>query len=152
MCSSDLLNSIYLQAPHITKPTDILDFLVYCQSWFEMISHHHDKEEELFFPAIQKFTGDEKIMCENIEGHKAFHSGLEEFGKFTYEKTSETYDARELKRIVDGFAGVFEKHMRDEIDSLLALEEYGEELFKAYNEMEAAIISSADKVSTRTLC
>lgn len=95
--------------------------------------------------------GDERVMYENIEGHKAFHSGLEEFGKFTYEKTPETYDARELKRIVDGFAGPFEKHMREEIDSLLALEDYGDELLRAYNEMEAAIIGSADKVSRPTL-
>ena len=141
------LNSIYLQSPRVTLPKDVSDFLIYCQSWFEMISHHHDKEEELFFPAIEKFTGDSKVMCDNFEGHKAFHSGLEAFGKFCYEKTPESYNAGELREIIDKFKDPFEKHMREEIGSLLALEKYGDELLKAYNEMEAAIIGSADKVS-----
>jgi hypothetical protein len=116
-----------------------------------MVSHHHDKEEELFFPAIEKFTGDPKVMCDNIEGHKAFHSGLVAFGKFCYEKTPESYDAEELRALVDKFKGPFETHMREEIRTLLALEEYGEELLKAYNKMETAIIGSADKVSSYSL-
>ena len=117
-----------------------------------MVSHHHDKEEKLFFPAIEKFTGDPKVMCDNIEGHKAFHSGLEAFGKFCYEKTPESYDAKELRVLVDGLRVPFETHMREEIETLLALEEeYGEELLKAYNELETAIIESSDKVSSHSL-
>lgn len=73
------------------------------------------------------------------------------FGKFCYEKTPESYDAEELRALVDKFKGPFETHMREEIRTLLALEEYGEELLKAYNKMETAIIGSADKVSSYSL-
>lgn len=83
------LNAIYLQANGISKPQDISDFLVYCQTWFEMLSHHHDTEEELFFPAIAKYTGEEDIMESNIAGHAAFHDGLGRFGKYTYGATPE---------------------------------------------------------------
>jgi hypothetical protein len=143
------LNSIYLQAPHVTNLTDIADFLTYCQAWFEMVTHHHDKEEEQFFPAIARYTGDERIMCENIDGHKHFHEGLKRFGKYVYGDMDEgNFDAGVLKGIIDGFKEPFERHMRQEIESLLRLERFGgEELLKAYNEMEASIIATSDKVS-----
>ena len=63
----------------------------------------------------------------------------------------ESYDAKELRALVDRLKGPFETHMREEIGTLLALEEYGEELLKAYNELETAIIGSANKVSSHSL-
>lgn len=85
------MNAIYLQAPGISQATDISDFLIYCQCFFEMISHHHDKEEELFFPAIAQYTGDPDIMETNISAHAAFHSGLVRFGKYVKETTPEYF-------------------------------------------------------------
>lgn len=141
------LNAIYLQAPFIRLPNDVSDFLVYCQCWFEMVSHHHDKEEEMFFPAIAKYSNDKGIMDANIEGHKAFHEGLEKFGTYAHTTKFDNYDGLELRKLIDGFASPFESHMRDEINSLLALDkDNGEKLLKAFKEFENAIVATADKV------
>lgn len=83
------INAIYLQATGISQPQDIFDFLVYCQCFFEMVSHHHDKEEELLFPAIVEYTGEAHIMKSNVAAHAEFHGGLERLGKFAYETTPE---------------------------------------------------------------
>jgi len=119
------LNAVYLQAPFIQLPKDVSDFLVYCQCWFEMVSHHHDAEESLFFPAIAAYSRQESIMEGNIEGHKAFHDGLARFGEYVYASKPDDYDGMELRKLIDVFAESFERHMRDEIKSLLALEKYG---------------------------
>lgn len=116
-----------------------------------MVSHHHDSEEKLFFPAIAAYSGVENVMEDNIKAHAAFHEGLQRFREFVHSSEPEAFDGRALKRLIDSFAGPFEKHMREEIDSLLGLEKYGEdELLKAYNSFEAAIISTSDKVFPRS--
>ena len=141
------LNAIYLQAPFVKLPQDVANFLVYCQCWHEMVSHHHDLEEKLFFPAIATYSGVENIMEDNIKGHAAFHAGLEKFGILAHLAKPETFNGMELKNLIDSFAEPFERHMRDEIDSLLTLEKHGgDELLKAFNIFEAAIINSSDKV------
>jgi hypothetical protein len=61
----------------------------------------------------------------------------------------DNYDGQELRKLVDGLAEPFEKYMRDEIKSLLALEKYGrDELLKAFNVFEKAIVDMVDKVCT----
>ncbi|KAK3896594.1 hemerythrin HHE cation binding domain-containing protein [Staphylotrichum tortipilum] len=60
------LNSIYLQAPHI-QPADTKPF-----------ANHHDGEEAMFFPAVEKMTGEPGVMDTNIKQQKRFHDGLEQ--------------------------------------------------------------------------
>jgi hypothetical protein len=40
------LNAIYNQAGNVTSPTEVRDFLTFCQIWLEVIQHHHSLEEE----------------------------------------------------------------------------------------------------------
>lgn len=54
-----------------------------------MVSHHHDKEEELLFPAIAEYTGKPDIMEGNVAAHAEFHGGLERLGRFAYEMKPE---------------------------------------------------------------
>jgi hypothetical protein len=60
-------NSIFLQAPHV-KPEDYSDFINYSMCWLNLIRSHHDGEERLIFPEIEKATGD-ACMQENVKQH-----------------------------------------------------------------------------------
>src|SRR6266498_790951 len=78
------LNAIYLQSTSI--PTrDVPDFLTYCQSWYEAVQHHHDSEENMFFPRLEEVTSKESLMDVNVDQHKAFHDKLETWGKKCYD-------------------------------------------------------------------
>ncbi|CZR62089.1 uncharacterized protein PAC_11986 [Phialocephala subalpina] len=136
------LNAIYLQAPNISKdsPTDIRDFILFCQVFHESVSHHHDYEESTFFPSIEEYTKEKGIMETSMRQHEAFHAGLEEFGEYVYGVGVEEWDAKRLLGIVDGFGEALQLHLRDEIETLLGLEKYGgDKLQKAWDELEAKI-------------
>jgi hemerythrin-like domain-containing protein len=62
-------NSIYLQAPKL-KPGDVPDFLHYCQAWHETVKGHHESEEGVLFPEIEKATGVKGIMDGDVEEHR----------------------------------------------------------------------------------
>lgn len=61
-------NSIYLQATRV-RPEDVADFLHYCSAWYMMIKGHHDGEEEVYFPGIEKATGVKGIMDSEVHEH-----------------------------------------------------------------------------------
>lgn len=63
------LNSIYLQAPHL-KPSDHSSFISYCKCWAQLLNEHHDMEESVFFPEIERITGKVEIMDVNVEQHR----------------------------------------------------------------------------------
>lgn len=61
-------NSIYLQATRV-RPEDVADFLHYCLAWYMMLKGHHDGEEEVYFPGIEKATGVKGIMDSEVHEH-----------------------------------------------------------------------------------
>lgn len=61
-------NSIYLQATHV-RPADVPDFLNYCSAWHMTLKGHHDAEEEVYFPGIEKATGVKGIMDSEVHEH-----------------------------------------------------------------------------------
>ena len=61
-------NSIYLQAPRII-PADVPDFVNYCLTWYEEVKGHHDSEEIVLFPLIEKGTGVKGIMDGDLAEH-----------------------------------------------------------------------------------
>lgn len=44
--------------------------------------HHHDAEEKEFFPSIETISGVEGLMEQNVEQHRAFTPGFEQFEKY----------------------------------------------------------------------
>lgn len=147
------LNAIYLQATGVKQAADIADFLILCQSWWEALHHHHSMEEELFFPVIEEYTGEKGIMEINVSQHAAFEAGLEQFRRYVFDITPETYDGKKLKEVIDGFGLVLSKHLKEEISSLLALEKFGgDKLLKTYKDMEGKAINAiTDKVCIRCI-
>lgn len=61
-------NSIYLQATHV-RSVDVPDFLNYCSAWHMTLKGHHDAEEEVYFPGIEKATGVKGIMDSEVDEH-----------------------------------------------------------------------------------
>ncbi|KAK2782264.1 hypothetical protein FQN52_000997 [Onygenales sp. PD_12] len=117
------LNAIYLQAEHVLEQSDVRDFLLFCKIWVEILDHHHDLEEAIFFTQIEEKTGNKGLMATNIEQHRIFHEGLESFIEYlnSAEKDLRMYDGKALKGYIDGFASALVTHLHDEIPTLITL-------------------------------
>lgn len=121
------LNSICIQAPNITQPADVADFMLYVKAWGDSVHHHHSGEETLFFPQIEALAREAGIvgfMDKNLDQHHLFEPKLQETIKYTQEVRAGTkkYSSVELLALVDGFAPILTQHLHDEVESLLGLE------------------------------
>jgi hypothetical protein len=115
------LNAIYQQAPYISNAADIKDFLTLLGHLHDMILHHHDVEEERFFPALEALAGNTGKMAENVAQHRAFEAGLAAIDKYARNTNPENYDSAKLRSLIDDFAPTLREHLTDEIPTLLAL-------------------------------
>ncbi|KAF1985214.1 hypothetical protein K402DRAFT_357706 [Aulographum hederae CBS 113979] len=139
------LNSIYLQAPHIplSDPATIRDFLAYCQCWCESMHHHHDAEEQDFFPSIEQITEIKGLMERNVEQHRAFTPGFERFQEYARTCTPQEYDGQKLRSLVEDFAQPLTRHLYDEIDTLRALDMYDSgRIRQAYRQFEKLLMAT----------
>jgi hemerythrin-like domain-containing protein len=118
------LNSIYQQGAFVTTPIDVSDFLFYCTAWVKTVEHHHNAEETVLFPELEKFTNNADIMKENKEQHEVFLAGLTDFEHYATNTTSDTYRWDDAKAKLDAFAPALIKHLREEIPTLLSLKDY----------------------------
>ena len=125
------LNSIYLQAPHI-KPEDAKAFCHYMQLWYTWLHAHHESEEAILFPGIERLSGETDIMEANVAQHRAFAEGLEAFGKHcdTLIVGTETFNGERVVELIDRFGTNLTQHLTEEIDTLLGLQRFGEEKMK----------------------
>ena len=133
------INGIYLQAPHV-KPEDVKSFLGYAYCFYDLMDVHHRGEEANIFPAIERMAGVPGLMAKNVEQHHEFHPGLEEYG--TYLKQcmdgKEAFDGKHLVGIIDRFGKSLTDHLREEIPTLVGLEQYSkgrEEEMKGLEDM-----------------
>ncbi|KAL8785858.1 MAG: hypothetical protein Q9195_008453 [Heterodermia aff. obscurata] len=139
------LNSIYLQATHIPREDlgTTRDFLTYCQCWGESMHHHHDAEEEVFFPSIEVISGVQGIMEHNIEQHRAFTPGFDLFQEYSRTCLPKDYDGQKIKSLIEGFAGPLTQHLHDEIGTLRDLDKYdSERIRKAYKRLEKSLMAT----------
>jgi len=122
------LNSIYLQAPHIT-PADEKAFLSYISGWHLVVRVHHKNEETDFFPAVEELAGEKGIMEGNVAQHHAFEGGLEKLKAYVDAVVAgkEKYNGERVVALVDEFGEVLMQHLEDEIETLLGLRKYGAE-------------------------
>lgn len=123
------LNSIYLQAPHIT-PADEKPFCRYVLGWYNLLHSHHSGEEADFFPTVENMTGVKGLMDNNVDQHKAFHDGMDSLKAFADAVVAdkEKYDASRLVALIDDFGPALTQHLGDEIPTILSLRQYGEKM------------------------
>ncbi|KAK3716324.1 hypothetical protein LTR37_006474 [Vermiconidia calcicola] len=139
------LNSIYLQAPRIPRKDldTIRDFLTYCQCWCESMHHHHDAEEAEFFPSIERIAKSPGLMTRNVEQHRAFTPGFEAFQEYASTCRAEDYDGQRLRSLIEDFAEPLTRHLRDEIDTLRALDVYDSgSIRQAYERLEKLLMAT----------
>ncbi|KAF2430680.1 hypothetical protein EJ08DRAFT_216005 [Tothia fuscella] len=130
-CILHVLNCVYNQAPHVTSPKDIKDLLHLVKLWHDELEHHHQTEEQCFFPAIERLSGEKGVMEGNIDQHHRFEPGLEALKKYALETRIEEYNAGDLRAIIDNFGDILQTHLNDEIDTLLDLKHYDSGELKA---------------------
>ncbi|KAB5542425.1 hemerythrin HHE cation binding domain-containing protein [Coniochaeta sp. 2T2.1] len=141
------LNSIYLQAQHVADK-DVKPFLGYASCFYDLLSVHHKGEEEDLFPQIEKMAGKTGIMDQNVEQHRMFHDGLEEYNAYIRLclNSPDNYDGGKLVRIIDSFGPALAQHLAAEITTILELAKYG----KKMDELEKLFAAWAEK-DTRQL-
>ncbi|KAF4977381.1 hypothetical protein FDECE_18364 [Fusarium decemcellulare] len=123
------INSIYNQAINVgTRGTDKdkLDFANYAHQWGEMLKEHHETEETLVFPEIEKLTEAPGLMGDSVTEHHAFHEGLVQYQEYLDQvRNGKTeYDGEKFKVIIDSFVPTMQHHLAHEIEALLQLEKY----------------------------
>ncbi|KAL2800169.1 hypothetical protein BJX66DRAFT_350929 [Aspergillus keveii] len=120
------LNSIYLQANHITIQQDISDFLFFINAWATWVSHHHELEEETMFPGFERVLGIEGLLQSNVDQHHTFQPALQEL--LVYSETTQPggYRSEDVRGLFEKFAPAFREHLSDEIESLLSMQRYAE--------------------------
>jgi len=123
------LNSIYLQAPHIT-PKDEYAFCQYTLMWHKLLHTHHTGEETDFFPHIEELSGEKGLMAGNVEQHHAFHDGLEALVEYVRAVSAkkEKYDGAKITKMIDDFGKALTTHLADEIPTIDGLRKYADKL------------------------
>jgi hemerythrin-like domain-containing protein len=151
------LNSIYLQAPHVSNPTDIADFLLYTQSWADTVHHHHSLEEQLFFPAMKDLAVaagiEASVMEANVEQHHAFEPKVQGMLQWVtaVRDGKKEWNAKVLVGLIDAFAETLTQHLHDEIETLIRLEPCdGEAVKKTMGEVATEGAKTADPVCQMT--
>lgn len=85
-------------------------------------------------------------MKQNHAEHRLFHHGLEEVSKYARATEPSKYKSEDLLAILDGFAQPLATHLRNEIDSILRMQEYSSEIaVKIFTEGVQKSMDGADK-------
>lgn len=127
------INAIYNQASGVAtrgNPQDKLDFANFAHQWGLMISEHHHVEEAVLFPEINEMTKTPGLMDANVDEHKLFHAGLDEFLEYlkTVKEGENDFNGEKLRAIVDGFMPQLRDHLENEIDTLIGLSKWDKEI------------------------
>ena len=146
-------NTLYLQAPYIppSSATLVADFFTYCTCWCALVAVHHKHEEEFLFSAFEERIPAAKGILEvNVGQHDSFHAELKPFEEYCTEALARkvAFSAKEILQRIDAMAPALLKHLREEIPTLMAMQEggSGEEVLKIHEEFEKRVRSRLDVV------
>lgn len=133
------LNSIFLQAPLLQAPLlpdlastsphpynaeDIKDLLFFTRAIPKSLSHHHNLEERILFPALAALPGvPTTLLKEPVDQHNAFHDGIEELDAYCAKHIVDPDSHRweDMESIIDSFAPALTHHLCAETPLLLSL-------------------------------
>lgn len=141
------LNALYNQCLGVqTSTSDVSDFLLFGQVFYETLHHHHQLEETFFFPELEKMTDVKGLMDRNVQEHKDFEEGLEQFREYVFKTNADAYDGMTLKAILDNLGPTLEKHLHGEIKTLLDLSLYdSQKLLDLWGRAEKIAKTTQDK-------
>ncbi|KAJ9148895.1 Hemerythrin HHE cation binding domain-containing protein [Pleurostoma richardsiae] len=143
------INSIYLQCVNVERsPAVIPDFVNFAACWGSLLHEHHEAEETMMFPSMEKLAGVTGLMDANVDQHRAFHGGLEAYEGYlsSVKEGKEKYDGQKLRGLIDSFMPVLRQHLHDEIDTLVKLSQYEDKADwdKWFKDLQAEILKKAN--------
>ncbi|PVI03114.1 hypothetical protein DM02DRAFT_612477 [Periconia macrospinosa] len=123
------LNSIYLQAPHVSKQ-DRADFISYATCWYEFTSNHFRNEAESIIPTVEAKCGEKGVLDQDLKEHEVFADGFNEYKNYlaTVASTPADFDGKKLVSVIDSFAPEMMKHLRKQIPRMLELARFGDKI------------------------
>ena len=105
--------------------------------------HHHDAEEQQFFPDIESISGVQGLMKRNVEQHRAFTPGFDLFQDYSRTCPLEDYEGQRVRSLIESFAEPLTLHLHEEIDTLRALDVYDSgRVRKAYQRLEKVLMAT----------
>jgi hemerythrin-like domain-containing protein len=116
-------NAIYHQARAIdpSNNRDVTDFVTFATFAVAFLDNHHQCEELIFFPMLEAQSKSPGLMATNVGQHRAFDASLRALRQCLEDVRTATapFNASELRARIDELAMPLERHLRDEIPSLL---------------------------------
>ncbi|PMD67691.1 uncharacterized protein K444DRAFT_649527 [Hyaloscypha bicolor E] len=142
------LNCITLQANHVKKPEDILDFMTFCDAWSCTLHSHHNTEETVYFPLLEEQSTEKGVMSRNHTEHETFLPGLLALDEYIQNVKADvkTYDGSKILKITEDLGPALEAHLTNEIDLLESLAK-GEKI--DWNLLGRAMAAHSKKVADR---
>ena len=152
-------NSILVQGPHVPsakqpgyKAKDVRDLLTFTDCLLLSLHHHHESEENVLFPALERESAAPGYLSAATEGHATFHDGFNALWAYVKETLDEPerWTWVETQKLFDVFMPALMIHLTEEIDLLLTMEKFEEAgLRKAWDETveEAKKVGIAGLVS-----
>jgi len=105
-------------------------FVEYALQWYAALDHHHEWEENIYYPLFNPKFNTESIVAE----HETFHAGVEKLKDYLvsclpagttwgYSQTAgpheqEKFDAAHMRTLIDGFVNELSTHLLQEIGYL----------------------------------
>ncbi|KAJ7754522.1 hypothetical protein B0H16DRAFT_1662884 [Mycena metata] len=137
--------------PHLDNPplNDLDNFLGYCRAWASSIVGHHDSEEAVLFPFLNKKLD----FSHEIEQHVQVAEGLTGIINYIDESTADhtKFDAAKLKDLMEKLSGHLFEHLDEEVEDLAPekLKVYtAEEITQAGKDLMVYIRAHSEKFIT----
>ncbi|KAJ6588748.1 hypothetical protein B0H19DRAFT_1100954 [Mycena capillaripes] len=137
--------------PHLDNPPldDLDNFLGYCRAWATSIVGHHDSEEEVLFPFLNKKLD----FSTEIEQHVRVAEGLTGIISYVDESVADhtKFEGAKLKEMMEALGGHLFEHLDEEVADLAPekLKVYTpEELTQAGKDLMVYIRAHSDKYVT----
>ncbi|TFL03975.1 hypothetical protein BDV98DRAFT_354549 [Pterulicium gracile] len=112
------INAMVYHAPKV-RPEQVQNFMIFCLAVLGNIHHHHDVEEEFYFPELEKKLG-KGTLSTNVEEHALFVPKLAEFESFLQDIKSgkDEYDGGLLVERIHAFSDIMFDHLQHEVPTL----------------------------------
>ncbi|KAE8443998.1 hypothetical protein EG329_001127 [Mollisiaceae sp. DMI_Dod_QoI] len=133
-----ILNCIYIQARNVKIDKDVADFAIFMHALCVTLREHHRNEEKFFFPWLENACGVPSFMEKNVDQHHAFEPGLVKFESYVdaLMEKNEKYDGEKVVALIDGFGTTLTDHLKDEIVTFEALEQFDDKIdWKVWNKL-----------------
>ncbi|KAF2718713.1 hypothetical protein K431DRAFT_287448 [Polychaeton citri CBS 116435] len=105
--------------------------------------HHHDAEEQEYFPSIELISGVQGLMERSIEQHRAYKPEFDEFQVYSKTFKLSDYDGQKIRDLIETFAEPLSRHLNEEIDTLRALDVYDSgRIRQAYRRLEKMLVDT----------